>query len=54
MAIPVSAKVMTFISTRDRDRAKAFYGGLLDLKLIHEDDSAIVFDLNGIMLREST
>jgi catechol 2,3-dioxygenase-like lactoylglutathione lyase family enzyme len=53
MTIPVSAKVMAFISTFDRDRSKAFYGGTLGLTLTQEDDSAAVFDLNGTMLRVS-
>jgi predicted enzyme related to lactoylglutathione lyase len=54
MGIPASAKAMTFIVTRDRDVAKAFYGNVLGFKLTHEDDFAAVFDLNGTMLRIST
>lgn len=50
----VSAKAMTFMVTRDRERAKAFYGGTLGFTLTHEDQFAAVFDLNGIMLRVST
>jgi catechol 2,3-dioxygenase-like lactoylglutathione lyase family enzyme len=46
-----SAKVMTFIPTRDAQRAKAFYGGVLGLRLVSEDSFALVFDANGIMLR---
>jgi catechol 2,3-dioxygenase-like lactoylglutathione lyase family enzyme len=46
-----SAKVMTFIPTRDAQRAKAFYGGVLGLRLLSEDSFALVFDANGIMLR---
>jgi len=53
MAIPDSAKVMTFICTFDRDRSKAFYGGTLGFTQTHEDDFAVVFDLNGTMLRVS-
>ena len=49
-----SAKPMAFIVTQDRTRSKAFYGGTLGLKMLHEDDFAAVFDLNGIMLRIST
>jgi catechol 2,3-dioxygenase-like lactoylglutathione lyase family enzyme len=44
---------MTFICTFDRERSKAFYGGTLGFELIHEDDSAAVFNLNGITLRIS-
>jgi len=54
MTIPTSAQVMTFIITRDRDRAKAFYHGILGFALTHEDDFAAVLDLNGIALRIST
>jgi catechol 2,3-dioxygenase-like lactoylglutathione lyase family enzyme len=54
MAIPGSAKTMSFIVTRDRAAAKAFYGGVLGFALTHEDDFAAVYDMNGIMLRIST
>jgi len=46
-----SAKVMTFIPTRDAQSAKAFYRDVLGLRLISEDSFALVFDANGIMLR---
>ena len=42
---------MTFIPTRDAQRAKAFYGGMLGLRLVSEDSFAVVFDANGTMLR---
>jgi catechol 2,3-dioxygenase-like lactoylglutathione lyase family enzyme len=51
---PAAAKVMTFIVTRDRAVAKKFYGEILGFKQISEDDFAVVFDLNGTMLRIST
>lgn len=54
MGILSAGKAMTFIVTQDRERAKAFYGGVLDFELSHEDDFAAVFDLNGTMLRIST
>jgi catechol 2,3-dioxygenase-like lactoylglutathione lyase family enzyme len=54
MGIASSAKVMTFICTADRERAKAFYRDILGFKLTHEDDFAAVFDLDGTMLRVST
>ena len=54
MMFPTEARVMSFIVTRDRAMAKAFYGGTLGLALSHEDDFAAVFDLNGIMLRIAT
>jgi catechol 2,3-dioxygenase-like lactoylglutathione lyase family enzyme len=46
-----SAKVMTFVPTRDAKGAKAFYAGILGLHLVSEDSFAVVFDANGIMLR---
>jgi catechol 2,3-dioxygenase-like lactoylglutathione lyase family enzyme len=54
MGISASAKAVTFIVTRDRARAKAFYGGILGFGLVSEDDFATVFDLNGTMLRIAT
>ena len=54
MSLSTAAKAMTFIITRDRGQAKAFYGGVLGFALTHEDDFAAVFDLNGTMLRVST
>ncbi len=54
MGILASAKAMTFIVTQDRERAKIFYGGTLGFTLLVEDEFAVVFDLNGTMLRIST
>ena len=53
MAIPASAKAMAFIVTRDRGKAKNFYGDTLSFALMQEDDFAVVFDLNGTKLRIS-
>ena len=47
------AKTGAFIAVTDRARAKAFYGGTLGLKLVHEDDFALVFDSFGTTLRVS-
>ncbi len=52
--LPASAKAITFIVTRDRARAKAFYGETLGFAQTGEDDFAVVFDLNSTMLRIST
>jgi catechol 2,3-dioxygenase-like lactoylglutathione lyase family enzyme len=54
MTLPSSARAISFIVTRDRASAKAFYGDTLGFPLSHEDDFAAVFDLNGTMLRVST
>jgi len=50
----MNPKVITFIVTRDRARAKAFYGDTLGFACLSEDMFATVFDLNGISLRIST
>jgi catechol 2,3-dioxygenase-like lactoylglutathione lyase family enzyme len=50
----VLGKTITFIVTRDRARAKAFYCNVLNFRLIDEDDFAAVLDLDGTMLRIST
>ncbi|HEY1612540.1 MAG TPA: VOC family protein [Rhizomicrobium sp.] len=49
-----TSRIATFVCTRDRATAKAFYGETLGLALVHEDDYAAVFDCNGIALRIST
>jgi catechol 2,3-dioxygenase-like lactoylglutathione lyase family enzyme len=53
-SLPPSAKAITFIVTRDRALSKQFYGDTLGFKQTHEDTFAVVFDLNGTMLRIST
>lgn len=54
MGILISAKVSILLVTRDRARAKDFYGNILGFPQTHEDDFAVVFDLNGTQLRIST
>ena len=54
MTFPAGAKASTFIITRDRAVAKKFYGETLGFRQVHEDDFAVVFDLNGTKLRIST
>lgn len=46
-----SYNLMAFVGTRDAARAKAFYGDTLGLRFISEDKFAVVFDVNGTMLR---
>jgi catechol 2,3-dioxygenase-like lactoylglutathione lyase family enzyme len=53
-AFPHSAKAMTFIVTRDREKSKAFYRDVLGFNMSYEDPFAAVFDLNGTSLRIST
>lgn len=42
---------VTFVITRDRKAAEAFYGGTLGLRRLPGDDFAAVYDLAGVPLR---
>jgi catechol 2,3-dioxygenase-like lactoylglutathione lyase family enzyme len=44
-------KIVAFVPTTDAQRAREFYEQKLGLKFVSDDDFAIVFDANGIMLR---
>jgi len=44
-------KLMAFIGTADAPRAKAFYLEVLGLRLVADEEWAVVFDVNGTMLR---
>jgi catechol 2,3-dioxygenase-like lactoylglutathione lyase family enzyme len=46
-----SQKLVAFVATRDSGRAKAFYRDTLGLRLVSEDEFALVFDAAGTMLR---
>jgi catechol 2,3-dioxygenase-like lactoylglutathione lyase family enzyme len=46
-----SEKLMAFVATRDFGRAKEFYRDTLGLRLVSEDQFALVFDAHGTMLR---
>jgi catechol 2,3-dioxygenase-like lactoylglutathione lyase family enzyme len=46
-----SAKLCGFVATRDRAKAKAFYQDVLGLKLVSDDQFAVVFETNGNQLR---
>ena len=46
-----SALLMAFVATKEPARAKAFYKDTLGLQLISDEQYAIVFESNGIMLR---
>ena len=48
-----SNQIIAFVGTREPGRAKAFYRDTLGLRLVHEDPFALVFDVNGTMLRVS-
>ena len=51
MTIGASAGVITFINTRDPEKARAFYGETLGFRFVVDDGFAHVFDLNGTTLR---
>lgn len=42
---------VTFLFTRDRERARVFYRDILGLKFVSTDEFAECFDLNGVPLR---
>lgn len=44
-------RLVAFISTRDVERAKAFYGTTLGLPLIHSDPTALVYGATGTKIR---
>src|SRR5437588_12783300 len=46
-----SRPIIAFVATTTPSRAKAFYSKALGLKLVSEDDFALVFDAGGTMLR---
>jgi catechol 2,3-dioxygenase-like lactoylglutathione lyase family enzyme len=46
-----SAKIVAFVGTRNPQGAKDFYRDTLGLNLVSEDPFALVFDVNGTMLR---
>jgi catechol 2,3-dioxygenase-like lactoylglutathione lyase family enzyme len=43
--------IIAFVPTIDAARARAFYEGVLGLRLVSDDPFALVFDANGTMLR---
>lgn len=46
-----SARVVTFVLTRDREASKAWYTSVLGLPLTGDDGFASVLDMNGTILR---
>lgn len=48
-----TSDVVTFVTTTEPERARAFYEGVLGLRLMSDDPFALVFDVHGIMLRVS-
>jgi catechol 2,3-dioxygenase-like lactoylglutathione lyase family enzyme len=46
-----SMNLVAFVPTRDAEKARAFYEGVLGLRFIKDDGFALVLDANGIMVR---
>jgi catechol 2,3-dioxygenase-like lactoylglutathione lyase family enzyme len=46
-----SSDVVAFVATTDKDRARAFYEGVLGLRVVHDDSFACVVDGNGTQIR---
>jgi catechol 2,3-dioxygenase-like lactoylglutathione lyase family enzyme len=44
-------KIVAFVATMDSVRAKRFYEAVLGLRVVHEDDFALVVDANGTRVR---
>jgi catechol 2,3-dioxygenase-like lactoylglutathione lyase family enzyme len=46
-----SHKIMAFAPTLDANKARPFYEAVLGLRVLSQDNFALAFDANGIMLR---
>jgi catechol 2,3-dioxygenase-like lactoylglutathione lyase family enzyme len=46
-----SINIVAFVPTKDAEKARAFYEGLLGLRFVKDDGFALVLDANGIMVR---
>jgi len=46
-----SANIVAFVPTKDPEKARAFYEGVLGLRFVKDDGFAMVLDANGIMIR---
>jgi catechol 2,3-dioxygenase-like lactoylglutathione lyase family enzyme len=42
---------VAFVPTKDTEKARAFYEGILGLRFVKDDGFAMVLDANGIMVR---
>lgn len=49
-----SISIVAFVPTKDREKARAFYEGVLGLPFVKDDGFATVMDANGIMVRVGT
>jgi len=46
-----SANIIAFVPTKDADKARDFYEGVLGLRFVNDDGFALVLNANGIMIR---
>jgi catechol 2,3-dioxygenase-like lactoylglutathione lyase family enzyme len=46
-----SIDIVAFVPTKDTEKARAFYEGVLGLRFVKDDGFALVLDANGIMVR---
>jgi catechol 2,3-dioxygenase-like lactoylglutathione lyase family enzyme len=46
-----SSHIMAFVATTDAAKTRAFYEGALGLRLVSDEQYALVFDANGTTLR---
>jgi catechol 2,3-dioxygenase-like lactoylglutathione lyase family enzyme len=45
-----STNIVAFVPTKDSEKARAFYEGVLGLRFVKDDGFALVLDANGIMI----
>jgi catechol 2,3-dioxygenase-like lactoylglutathione lyase family enzyme len=46
-----ASPLVAFAAITDPERAKSFYGRVLGLRLVHEDEFGLAYDANGTTLR---
>jgi catechol 2,3-dioxygenase-like lactoylglutathione lyase family enzyme len=46
-----SMDIIAFVPTRNRDKARPFFEKTLGLRFVSDDQFALVFDANGVMIR---
>ena len=46
-----SCRIVAFVATSDAGRARTFYEGVLGLRLVAEDEFALIFDAAGTTVR---
>jgi catechol 2,3-dioxygenase-like lactoylglutathione lyase family enzyme len=46
-----SLNIVAFVPTKETEKARAFYEGVLGLRFVKDDGFALVLDANGIMVR---